>query len=108
MYSDRPYAGLFRSQGERYTPKAMPRLRAASEIARTTSPLPERHELFATEWSVVLVGHRQKPSWCLQVRITPRIPASAKALTMASASKAVGLKTPGSSSPYPHSLLVKV
>jgi hypothetical protein len=51
------------------------------------------------ECSVVLVGQRQKPSWCLQVRITPLMPASASAETMASGSNFTGWKRFGSSSP---------
>ena len=60
------------------------------------------------EWPVVLVGHRQKPSWCLHVRITPFMPPAFRSLMMASASKSVGAKMFGSSSPSPHSRPVKV
>ena len=35
-------------------------------------------ESWVTEWPVVAVGQRQKPSWCLQVRMTPRMPAAAR------------------------------
>src|ERR1035438_6069939 len=98
-YADVPYAGLLRSQGERYTPKPRPWLRAAVAISPTMSPSPDFQELLLMLCSVVLVGHRQKPSWCLQVRMTPRMPAAARALIMASASNAVGLKMLGFSSP---------
>src|SRR5215831_1660240 len=96
-YSGRPYAALFRSHGDRYTPNRRPARRAASETSRTTSPLALRHALERTQCLVVLVGHKQKPSWCLAVRITPAMPAAANAATIASASKAAGLKTDGSS-----------
>ena len=60
---------------------------------------PSRHALAATECPVVAVGHRQKPSWCLAVRITPRNPACASVPTIWSGSKSVGAKTSGDSSP---------
>ena len=42
--------------------------------SRTRSPEPPRHGLLRTQWSVVRVGQRQKPSWCLAVRIRLRNP----------------------------------
>ena len=80
----------------------------ASLTAFTTSPLPSIQGLFFTECSVYLLGHKQNPSWCLQVKISPFKPASFITATHCSASKAVGLKTSGLSSPKPHSLSVKV
>ncbi|MEZ4638007.1 MAG: hypothetical protein R2856_24110 [Caldilineaceae bacterium] len=55
----------------------MPWVWQASAISRTTSPCPLRHGLRFTECSVYFDGHRQKPSWCLQVRIRPVMLASA-------------------------------
>ena len=57
-------------------PNFRPWRRQASEISRTTSPLPSFQGLFFTECSVYLLGQRQKPSWCLQVSIRPRMPAA--------------------------------
>ena len=59
-------------------------------------------------WSVYLLGQRQRPSWCLAVMITIRIPASRMTFTHWRASNAVGLKTEGLSVPVPHSRFVKV
>ena len=59
-------------------------------------------------WSVCLLGHRQKPSWCLQVRMRPFIPEALMASTHWSAFMPVGLKMAGFSVPSPHSLSVKV
>ena len=58
--------------------------------------------------SVVFVGQRQKPSWCLATTTKPRMPPSLHAPTIWSASNRVGFRSAGSSSPYPHSRSVKV
>jgi len=75
---------------------------------RVKSPLPFRQGLFLTECSVYLLGHRQKPSWCLAVRIIIFMPASLQTLTHCRLSSCVGLKMDGFSVPSPHSLSVKV
>jgi len=86
----------------------MPCRRHASDISFTISPFPLRQGLFLTECSVYFDSQRQNPSWCLQVRISPAMPASVAVPTIWSASNAVGANTSGDSSPYPHSLSVKV
>ena len=58
--------------------------------------------------SVYLDGHKQNPSWCLQVRISPFIPPSAAVFAHCLASNSVGLKIASDSVPSPHSLPVKV
>ena len=86
----------------------MPYLSQASRNSRTTSPLPFFHGELATECLVVLVGQRQKPSWCLAVIIAILKPPSFSERTHCSQSSSVGLKTAGSSFPLPHSLPVNV
>jgi hypothetical protein len=70
--------------------------------------LPPFHGLEATECVLNAVGQRQNPSWCLAVMTTPFMPASFITRTHCRASSAVGLKTSAGSSPWPHSLSVKV
>ena len=72
------------------------------------SPLPFLYGLLRMQCSVSMVGHRQKPSWCLAVSTMPRRAPALAAATIWSGSKSVGLNRLGSSSPYPHSLSVKV
>ena len=63
-------------------------------------------ELFKDE--VRALGQRQNPSWCLQVRIRPRMPAVARLSTHWSASSCAGSNRAGSSCPRPHSRSVMV
>src|SRR5690606_41913498 len=76
-----PYTTLFRS---------IPSSRQASTNSRTTSPFPSRHGELLTEWAVVSVGQRQKPSWCLAVRMAYRMPASLATLAHWRQSRSVG------------------
>ena len=57
---------------------------------------------------VYLEGQRQKPSWCLAVRIMREMLAAAAVAAHCAALRAVGLKTVGDSRPVPHSESVKV
>ena len=74
----------------------------------TTSPRPSIQREFFTECSVVWVGQRQNPSWCLAVSITIPKPASRSVSTHWSVSISVGANTSGDSLPSPHSLSVNV
>ena len=60
------------------------------------------------QYSVSWDGHKQNPSWCLAVKMTPFIPACTKVFTHCSQSSLVGLKVMGSVSPYPHYRSLKV
>ena len=100
--------GWLRSQGEQYRPTRRSSARHASTNSPTTSACPPRHGVEATEWSVVSVGHRQKPSWCFAVRTMARKPASRATRAHCRGSKRSGRKMAGSSVPSPHSRSVKV
>src|SRR5690606_33385934 len=80
----------------------------ASDNAFTTSPLPFSHLLSRTVCFEYLLGHKQKPSWCLAVRIMPLAPDCLAMEAHWLQSRAVGLKASAGSSPCPHSLSVKV
>lgn len=86
----------------------MPYLSHEARSIATTSPLPSIHRELRTECSVVSVGQRQNPSWCLAVSMTMRNPASLSTSTHWSVSIAVGKKRSGDSRPSPHSLPEKV
>src|SRR5699024_5537678 len=86
----------------------MPWRRQASATSATTSPVPPFQGEEATEYSVVAVGHRQKPSWCLAVRMTYFAPMSRARRTHSSASRSLGAKTSGERGPSLHSLPAKV
>ena len=79
-----------------------------SESIFTTSPLPFIQGLFLTLCSVVEVCHRQNPSWCFAVMITPVEPEFFIISHHWSVSRAVGLNVAGSSFPVPHCTPVKV
>ena len=82
--------------------------RTASATSRTTSPAAARNGDAATECLVVTVGQRQKPSWCLAVRISVLKPPALAARAHCMASSALGLKIAGNSLPSPQSRSVKV
>ena len=83
----------------------MPPRRQASAASFTTS---RPRGLFFTLCSVVRVGHRQKPSWCLAVSTSPFIPAAFTASTHWSQFSFFGSKIDSGSSPLPHSKSVNV
>jgi hypothetical protein len=70
--------------------------------------LPSFQGLFLTLCSVNLLGQRQKPSWCLAVRIIRVTPAALAARTHCRQSSWVGLNSFSSSLPSPHSRSVNV
>jgi hypothetical protein len=80
----------------------------AVAISASTSPLPPRHLLEATEWAVVFVGHRQNPSACLATMTTPRKPVSLKIRHHCRQSIWSGAKRSGDSPPRPVSMSVNV
>src|SRR5215218_4552368 len=89
-------------------PNFIPSFLHASDTSFTTSPFPSFQWLFFTECLVYLLGHKQKPSWCLAVRIAPLNPASFKVCIHCSAFNSVGLNRVSDSLPSPHSRPVKV
>jgi len=62
----------------------------------------------ATVCSVCFEGHRQKPSWCLAVRMMPRMPASFATRAHWRQSSSLGANSAGDSLPSPHSRPVNV
>src|SRR3954462_8289230 len=72
------------------------------------SPLPFLYGLFFIECSVYWVGHKQNPSWCLQVRIICLKPVSFSTRAHCMASVPAGLNNFSLSLPRPHSRSVNV
>ena len=89
-------------------PNLSPPRRQASDTSLTTSPVPLRHGLFFTHCSVYLLGQRQKPSWCLQVRIRSLHPRGFAGGDPLVGVERRGIEQLGSSLPSPHSRSVKV
>ena len=71
----------------------MPRERYASKYSPTTSVLTAAEE---TEWGVVFVGHRQKPSWCFAVSAENFAPSREEACAHCAQSSLSGAKADGS------------